>query len=131
LSANCQHLLTSHQLPRQWHYVVKTGEMVILLRFTTSWTRNPTEEWLFRRESLAHERGILQMNGYSSGNHQFREEDSTTEEWNFAKNYQLIDRESILLGTISSWTLIQDGKIKILRQSSEKVTISGSTTLKS
>jgi hypothetical protein len=34
---------------------------------TSSWTKNPPEEMLFRRELLDHGRGILRMNGYSVG----------------------------------------------------------------
>jgi hypothetical protein len=36
--------------------------MGILPVITTSWTRNPPEEWLFRRELPAHERGIHRRN---------------------------------------------------------------------
>jgi hypothetical protein len=40
------------------------------------WTRNPPEEWLFRRESPVHEPGIHLKNVYSTGNYQIMDEES-------------------------------------------------------
>jgi hypothetical protein len=55
---------------------------------TTSCTRNPPVEWLFRREVLANGWGIHLKNVYSAGNYQLREE------WDSAGSCQLIDEES-------------------------------------
>jgi hypothetical protein len=54
-----------------------TRVMVVLRGITSSWTRNPPEEWLFSGESPAPGQGIHQRNGCSAG------------------NYQLLDKESI------------------------------------
>jgi hypothetical protein len=51
--------------------------MVIPPGITSSYKRNPPEEWLFHRELPAHIRGIHQKNGYSTGNYQLRHEEST------------------------------------------------------
>jgi hypothetical protein len=67
------------------------GEMVILLGITSSWTKNPPEKWLFCWELPAHGRRIHRRNGYSTGNYQLMDEEST-------------GRMVILLGITSSWT---------------------------
>jgi hypothetical protein len=51
--------------------------MVNLPGITTSWTRNPLEEWLFRRELPAHGREIYWKKGYSVGNYKLLDEEST------------------------------------------------------
>jgi hypothetical protein len=56
---------------------VKTRTIVILPGITLSWTRNPQEEWLFLWELPAHGGGIHRRNGYSAGNYQFIDEEST------------------------------------------------------
>jgi hypothetical protein len=47
---------------RNYEYQLSDKEsirgMVILLGITTSWTRNPPEEWLFEQELSAQRRGI-------------------------------------------------------------------------
>jgi hypothetical protein len=51
--------------------------MVILSGITTSWARNPPEEWLFGRELPAHRQAIHRKKGYYAGNYQLRDEEST------------------------------------------------------
>jgi hypothetical protein len=67
--------------------------MANLPGITTSWTRNPPKECLFRREIPAQERGIHLKNVYFAGNNQLRDKDPPVE-WYFARNDQLIDEES-------------------------------------
>jgi hypothetical protein len=73
-SANCHH---SPSTTATVAVRGKTGYMAILLRITSSWTRNSPEEWLFRRKLPAHEQRIYRKNGYYTGNCQLRDEEST------------------------------------------------------
>jgi hypothetical protein len=75
------------------------------------------------REQLVHERGIHWKTGYTAGNYQLRDKEST-EGKGFAGNYQLIDKESAQgMGftnyCTSSRVLIQTIKIKMRENSSE------------
>jgi hypothetical protein len=95
---------------------------VILPVITSSWTKNPLEEWLFRRELSALGLGIHLKNVYSAGFYQLWDEEYTRE-WDSAGNYQLIDEESTEEGdstvNYQLTMLIHIGKIKIRRKSSE------------
>jgi hypothetical protein len=52
--------------------------MVILPGVTTSWTRNPPEEWLFRLDLPPHGRGIHLNYDYSTGNYRYHLTDEET-----------------------------------------------------
>jgi hypothetical protein len=74
-----------HGLPQVTHKLrtaisaVESGGwgLVILPGITRLWMRIPTEHWLFRRELLAHKRGIRRKNGNSTGNYLLMDEEST------------------------------------------------------
>jgi hypothetical protein len=88
---------------------------VILLGTTSSRTRNPKEEWLFRCELPSQGLGSQRRNDFLPGIASSWTR-NLTEEWNSAGNHQLMDADS-------GW---QDQNArKILR----KVTIPGSSVL--
>jgi hypothetical protein len=47
---------------------------------TTSWMRNPPDDWLFCREFPAHRLGINWKNGYSARNYHLRDRNPPEEE---------------------------------------------------
>jgi hypothetical protein len=52
--------------------------MVILSGIiTTSWTRNPPKEWLFRLELPANGQEVHLKNGYFARNYQLRDEETS------------------------------------------------------
>jgi hypothetical protein len=86
---------------------------------------------LFRRELIACGQGIHRKNGYSAGNYQLKEEESTGG-MGFcpklpAHRQGFHSRTGIPPEISSSWTLTQTGKIK-KRKKLPMVTISGSAT---
>jgi hypothetical protein len=89
---------------------------------TTSWTWNPPEKWLFRRQLPALRRGIHRKNGYSARNYQLRDKESTRGmkfRWKLpAKRQEIPSVNKIPLGITSSWKLIRTGIIIMFEKSS-------------
>jgi hypothetical protein len=103
-----------------------TGGVAIPPGITSSWTRNPQEEWQFLQELPAHGQGIYRRNDNSARNHQLMDEENPLQEWQFrqetpaqgqgihcwngnsTRNHQLMENEStggmaIPPGFTSSW----------------------------
>jgi hypothetical protein len=90
---------------------------MILPGITTSGTKNPHEEWLFRRELPAHGQGIHLKHVYSAGNYQLRDEYSSGG-MGFSRELPvhrrgIHPRKGIPPGITSSFTLILTDMIEM------------------
>jgi hypothetical protein len=84
------------QFPRMWQYAVTLYTYkVILLGITSSRTRNLPEEYLFCCEVPAQGLGSHRRNGFPPGiTSSWTRNLPVPEEWNSARNHQLMDADS-------------------------------------